>query len=341
MRERDITDDELKRSVRQAFGATPDDPPFGPGGIVEGGRRRWRRRRAGRSAVVAVVVAGAVGVSTVQWTGGDRGRPDVAAGASPTPTGRVEVTGLVSDPPGGTPRLCEDSELPLRGMCSTGLELRGWSQPDGYQPNSSWTLTGTLSGDVLTVDGVTAGSARSSVSAASTLPCDEPATDWNAKLSTSGLWKVPGYSHHWVGNPAGVIPEDGSEPDWSAMVDVPTVAVTGDVAAARKAAERIKSGPVCVVHTDRPEAEGRRIAREIKHELMPVAAQASEEERIAINVGTDSSQPENGQVTVHVRYDDGTLQGRYDRRYGKRWVVVVPRFMPVGHKPMSGVGSGG
>lgn len=128
----------------------------------------------------------------------------------------------------------------------------------------------------------------------------DPAGSWQQGLPTEGYSGITGYSDLWIAypdRPGASRPADGTEPDWGALVEIPTIAVTGDVESARAEAERIAGGPVRVVVTDRPMEEARRIAAEMKADGYEAQA------------GIAANNPDAA-VHVTVPYDDGTLQRR-------------------------------
>lgn len=135
---------------------------------------------------------------------------------------------------------------------------------------------------------------------------------------------MPGLSHRYISYPslAAGPPTDGSEPDLGALVEVPTVAVTGDVDAARAEADRLAGVPVCVVQTDRPLAEAQRVAHLVRRNG-----------ETSVETMQDPEDSSRMLVRVDVRYDDGTLQRRYDEEYGADRVVVASLITPVGYTP--------
>ena len=157
-------------------------------------------------------------------------------------------------------------------------------------------------------------------------PCPEPDGGWRpvdpATTNERALQQVAraarqldGYAALWWDQSVNPAHED-PDADPAAMNDptklVVNVRVVGDPAAAEAELRKVWGGALCVTRAERTEAELRRI-----------------QDEVARTPGMISASSARDVVEVDVTYDDGSLQRRFDERYGVGVVRVHSAIFPV------------
>lgn len=241
----------------------------------------------------------------------------VDGAAEPGPITELTTQAMVLESKEHGPELCLSVLESLPPQCGD-IPITNW---DWAAAPGEETLNGTTWGDryvvVGTFDGmrftltrpVTQAHAQPADASPSELatPCPEPDGGWpssHGDLSTEqaaagvlrAARRLPGFGHFWL--------------DRSTRMVI-NVAVTGDLTVAERALRKVWDGPLCVSTTERTEKELRRIEREVR--------------RVD---GMSSSAVGQGAVSVHVKYDDGSLQRQLDAKYGAGAVVVTSALKP-------------
>ena len=254
----------------------------------------------------------------------------------------VRGIGMVLDD-GDGPVLCLGPVLESLPPQCGGPELVGWewagveaARRAGVRWTGEYVVTGRFDGTRLTLTEPPVPSEeydgprprRSDEDDPLGTPCPEPAGGWRPvdpeRTTEHTLQRVAraaqaldGFAGLWWDqsvNPAYDDP-DGQDTEY-AMNDpaklVVNVAVTGDPAAAEAELRKVWGGALCVTQAQRTEAELRRIQHEV-----------------ARTPGTISASSGHDVVELDVEYDDGSLQQRFDQRYGEGVVRVHSALFPV------------
>jgi hypothetical protein len=265
------------------------------------------------------------------------------ASTAPTaPPGLVRGIGTVLDD-GDGPELCLGPIMSSLPPQCGGPRLAGWdwsAVESEHRAGVRWTGpeyvdTGTYDGTTFTVtdppirsedyDGPRSDRSYEEDDRFKT-PCPEPEGGWRpvdpARTNQRTLREVARVAQHLDGfaelwwdqsvNPA----DDNPDADPGAMNDpqklVVNVRVVGDVRAAEAGLRSVWGGALCVTGALRTDAELRRIQNEV----------AKTPGMMAASSGRDV-------VELDVAYDDGSLQRRFDDRYGAGVVRVHSAIFPV------------
>jgi hypothetical protein len=288
-------------------------------------------RRTAVLAILALVLTGCAG--TAVPTPAEPAAPPSATGSpsptsSPTPTGapdadgRLIGRGTVIDE-GAGPRLCFMVLQSLPPQCGTGVELAEWRWPEDGVERASGTMwgdfavVGTYDGKRFRVEKTVEPAfpdptGEKDVDFSS--PCPEPAGGWRApdparatqdtqdKALRLGA-RLPGYGDAWI--------DDLGDTTQDPARIVLNLSVTEDLSGAERALRRVWGGALCVSRAERSYAELAKISREVL------------ETRRSLGGGFGF-----GHVDMMVVHDDGTLQRKLDRRYGKGLVRVGSALRP-------------
>lgn len=264
--------------------------------------------------------------------------------AAEPPSGPVLVRGIgtVLDD-GDGPELCLGPVMTSLPPRCGGPRLVGWdwsSVEFEQRAGTRWTgpeyvVTGTYDGSTFTLaeppvsieeyDGPRSARSYEGDDTLAT-PCPEPAGGWRpVDLATTNdrtlqqvgrvALSLDGYADLWWDqsvNPAHADPDA----DPGAMNDptklVVNVRVVGDPDTAEATLRKVWGGALCVTRAERTEADLRRI-----------------QDEVARTPGMMTASSGRDVVELDVAYDDGSLQRRFDERYGAGVVRVYSAIFPV------------
>lgn len=252
----------------------------------------------------------------------------------------------------------EDVRLCVGGMlglyppgCMGDVGLIGWdwaAVPGTYEEDmdvrwGEYVVTGTydVAANELTVVSVDARAEEPIVEESPMGPpmptaCPEPDGGWRiideSTANQEALGAVgsvattlDGYATMWIdGTPLPPVPED-SDPlaqmqhyALNAGLNIVTVAVRGDTAAAERQLREVWGGALCVIAVDYTEAERQAIQQEVMDEYMT---------RGFLLAGLDAV---TGVIDITVVHDiDGEMQREVDERYGPGLIRVHSALVPV------------
>lgn len=284
-----------------------------------------------RLLLVAFVLLAACGDGDADVASDDDGPTSTGGGSVADESTVYETTATVLESPGHGPQLClggvAESYPPQCG--GPGIVGWDWSTVEGESANGTtwgtYSLTGTWDGETFTVTGPVAepGPFDDGGPTDFSTPCDEPEGGWTvvdeATANDAGFAAAqeyaqgqPDFGGLWVDqsiNPASG--EFGMNDPTKLILNVK---FTGDLERHEAELRDRFGGPLCVVETDRTEAELRRLQDDLYDELDAHFA---------------SVDIVRGVVEFGVVVADPTLQAELDDAHGPGVVELIGSLRPV------------
>jgi hypothetical protein len=257
----------------------------------------------------------------------------VQSGERPTPTAQdisrrtnpqelLIGSGTVLDSRSG-PEFCVGVVWATDPPQCDGLTLIGWGWPRQGTENTGgvrwgeFTLVGTYDGASFTYRRLATKAEIPSTPTedeATGGPCPEPRGGWvsprparttesDLSRATAEAYGLPGYTDSWV---------DTGDNSRSLEDQILAVRVTKNVPRARRQLGRIWGGPLCVTRS-----------RHTSDNLGNIS------DTVSATPGYLIGGANEGWVDAQFVYDDGTLQRRFDKRYGAGMVVISTTLHPL------------